>query len=344
MISVGIIGGSGYTGKKLLQYCTNHPIIEEIKIYGNSTAGQPVLSIFPELHSLVDELTVISVTELNDHHDVYFVSLPHGESLKYIPALIEKGKYVIDLGGDFRLDHKELYKEWYKFEHSSDYLLNKKIYGLADYSKLDYSDQNLIANPGCYPTSVLLGLLPLVEDYSDKILSVSSVSYSGTSGAGKSPKQELMVSEMHGNVRAYNVNKHRHEPEILQELNKAGFNSPFSFTTHLLPVDTGIYSTSSVHLKDGVSEDEVLRKYEDTYKDRFFVRLRNEPPNLKWVIGTNFCDINISVKNNKIIICTAVDNLIKGASGQAVQNLNKLFGWDEKLGILKFEGDNVEVY
>jgi len=344
MISVGIIGGSGYTGKKLLQYCSNHPFIEEITIYGNSTAGQSVLSIFPELLNLIVDQTVKPVSEINENHDVYFVSLPHGESLKYVPALIEKEKSVIDLGGDYRLDNKELYSNWYKFDHSSDYLLNKKIYGLADYSKTNYTDYSLIANPGCYPTSVLLGLLPLIEDYSDEILSVSTVSYSGTSGAGKSPKQELMVSEMHGNVRAYNVNKHRHEPEILQQLKREGFDSPFSFTTHLLPIDTGIYSTSSIHLKSNFTEDEVLQKYKNTFEGKCFIRLRNTPPDLKWVVGTNFCDINISVGDKKIIICSAIDNLIKGASGQAVQNLNKLYGWDEKLGILKFEGDNVEVY
>ncbi len=344
MISVGIIGGSGYTGKKLLQYCSNHPFIDQITIYGNSTAGQSILSIFPELLNLIADQTIESVDEINESHNVYFVSLPHGESLKYVPALIEKGKSVIDLGGDYRLNSKELYSKWYKFDHNSDFLLNNKIYGLADYSKADYSNHNLISNPGCYPTSVLLGLLPLIENYTNEILSVSTVSYSGTSGAGKSPKQELMVSEMHGNVRAYNVNKHRHEPEILQELKKEGFDSPFSFTTHLLPVDTGIYSTSSIHLKSSLPEDEVVQKFNGAFNGKYFIRLRNTPPDLKWVVGTNFCDINISIQDKKIIICSAIDNLIKGASGQAVQNLNKLYGWDEKLGIQKFEGDNVEVY
>ncbi len=154
----------------------------------------------------------------------------------------------------------------------------------------------------------------------------------------------MLMSEMDGNVRAYNVNQHRHQPEILQELNKTGFNSPFSFTTHLLPVAVGIYATTSIHLKNKIKADEIIKAFDEMYTDSFFVRLRPTPPDLSWVVGTNFCDVNVSVNEKTIIVTSAIDNLIKGASGQAVQNMNKLYGWEEKLGLVNTGGQYVSVY
>lgn len=344
MISVGIIGGTGYTGKELIKLCSQHPFIKEYKIYANSSAGENLFSLFPDVMGIVDDQKIGSAKELSFEHDLYFVALPHGEALKFVPELISNGKYVIDLGGDYRLDFEELYIQWYKFTHSSSYLLKSKIYGLADFYGTDYKNSKLIANPGCYPTAVLLGLLPLVQNFSDKILSVSCNAYSGTSGAGKSAKTELLLSEMGNNVKAYNVNTHRHEPEILQELYKNGFNSPLSFTTHLLPISKGIYSTISVHLKEKINEAEILNAYAKAYSNSPFVRIRNISPELKWVVDTNFCDINLSIKNKVLIITSAIDNLIKGASGQAVQNMNKLFGLEETAGLLNKELKNVSVY
>ncbi|MCX6150513.1 MAG: N-acetyl-gamma-glutamyl-phosphate reductase [Ignavibacteriales bacterium] len=344
MISVGIIGGSGYTGKKLIQFCNNHPFVDGFEVYGNITAGENISTVFPEMSGWVDDKTIKSVGDLSLEHDLYFTALPHGEALNYIPFLINQGKKVIDLGGDYRLDMEEIYTNWYKIKHSSPYLLKNKIYGLADFSDTDYSGYDLVANPGCYPTAALLSLLPLASNFSEEILSVSTVAYSGTSGAGKSAKTDLLMSEMDGNVRAYNVNQHRHQPEILQELHKAGFNSPFSFTTHLLPVAVGIYSTTSIHLKSKISENDLNQAFKESYGSSFFVRLRNTPPNLGWVTGTNFCDINVAVKDKTVILTSAIDNLIKGAAGQAIQNMNKLFDWDEKLGILNKGVKDVSVY
>jgi N-acetyl-gamma-glutamyl-phosphate reductase len=254
--------------------------------------------------------------------------------LKYIPTILEKGIKVIDLGGDFRLDTKELYNEWYGFEHSSAELLESKKYGLADIDNNISTDTSFIANPGCYPTSIQLALIPLIKNYAENIISISSVSYSGASGAGKSAKTELLLSELDGNVKAYNVNKHRHQPEIEQELKKVGMISPFAFTTHLLPIARGIYSTSTIHLNSNISEEDIIEKYFVEYENSNFIRIRNTPPELKWVVNTNFCDINISVKEKTVVITSTIDNLIKGASGQAIQNMNKMFGWDETLGIL----------
>ena len=334
MISVGIIGGTGYTGKYLLEFIKEHKEIENYTIYAKSSAGGKLLDIFPELLGIIENQTIQSVDSLSYEHDLYFISLPHGESLKYVPALLKKGIKVIDLGGDFRLDTKELYKEWYKFERTSVNLLSKKVYGLADIQNEKIYNADFIANPGCYPTSIQLALIPLVKKYSDNIISISCVSYSGTSGAGKSAKTELLLSELDGNAKAYNVNKHRHQPEIEQELKKHGMNSPFAFTTHLLPIARGIYSTSTIHLNSEISENEIKEYYLTEYTNSKFVRMRDVPPEIKWVVNTNFCDINISAKGKTVVITSTIDNLIKGASGQAIQNMNMMFGWDETLGII----------
>jgi len=334
MISVGIIGGTGYTGKYLLEFIQKHENVSDYTIYANSSAGRQLLDIFPELLGLIKDKTIQSVDNLSFSHDLYFISLPHGESLKYVPLLFNKGIKIIDLGGDYRLDTQNLYQEWYKFKHTSAHLLKAKIYGLADIENEEVLNSNFIANPGCYPTSIQLALIPLLKSYANNIISISCVSYSGTSGAGKSPKTELLLSELDGNAKAYNVNKHKHQPEIEQELKKHGMKSPFSFTTHLLPIARGIYSTSSIHLNYEIAESEILEKYLSEYANSKFVRMRKVPPEIKWVVNTNFCDINVSVKNKTVIITSTIDNLIKGASGQAIQNMNKMFGWDETLGLL----------
>jgi N-acetyl-gamma-glutamyl-phosphate reductase len=334
MISIGVLGGSGYTGKKLLQFCTKHPHVKEITIYGNTTAGKTIADVFPELDSIVKNSVIKSVDNISLEHDLYFAALPHGQALNYVPNLISAGKKVIDLGGDYRLDDPLVYQEWYKIEHTSPELLSEKIYGLADFSKVNYSTHNLIANPGCFPTATLLPLLPVVKYFNQDILSISTIAYSGTSGAGKSPKSNMLMSEMYGNARAYNVNNHRHQPEIKQELAKAGLNKPFSFTTHLLPVAVGIYATTSVHLEKPISMEGIKNAFAKTYNNAAFIRLRETPPDLTWTVGTNFCDIFYSVKEKSLIIASTIDNLVKGASGQAVQNMNKMFGWDEHTGLL----------
>ncbi len=343
MISVGIIGGSGYTGNKIIQFCNSHLHIEDFTVYANNSAGKYLYHLFPEQSGIIENKKIEGTESLLFNHDVYFLALPHGESLKYIPEILANGKNVIDLGSDLRLDSVEDYKKWYQFDHKFPELLETKSYGLADYYQ-NYSHQNLVANPGCYPTASLLSILPLVKYFNEKILSISINAYSGTSGAGKSVNSRLMMSEMCDNTRAYNVNSHRHEGEILQELKKSGFDSPFSFITHLLPLAVGIYSTTAIHLTSNINHEEVLNAFQEIYKKSIFVRLRNEPPELKWVVGTNFIDINISTRGNLIIITAAIDNLIKGAAGQAMQNLNKIYSWEESEGIINRRRLNVSVY
>jgi len=337
MISVGLIGGSGYTGRKLIQYCNLHPEISNLKVYGNTTVSKTILEIFPELQNEVSDSEILPVDKLSFDHDVYFIAVPHGEALKYVPELIEKGKKVIDLGGDFRLTNNKVYERWYKINHTAPQLLSNNVYGLADLPTTDYTNAQLIANPGCYPTAALLSLVPFVKNYTDEIISVNVAAYSGTSGAGKTPKSHLLMSEMDGNVAAYNLGAHRHEPEIMQELAKNGFNSLFAFATHLLPIAVGIYSTSFIHTKNKIDKEKIEKAYKEFYANSNFIRLRTSPPQLNWVVNTNYCDIHLSVRDNQVIIISAIDNLIKGASGQAVQNLNKMFGWNEGLGVKQGE-------
>lgn len=334
-INIGIIGGSGYTGKELLKILINHEVVGRIGIYAHSTSGSSIFDIFPELTGSITDIQIKSVNDLNYSDDLYFTALPHGETLNYIPTLISKGKKVIDIGGDYRLSTSALYSEWYGFKHTSAELLATKVYGLVDV--LDNSDYNfnLIANPGCYPTAVLIPLIPIVKNFSTEIISISSVAYSGVSGAGKSVKPDLLLSEMYGNVKAYNLNKHRHEPEINQMLQSVGLNNkPYCFSTHLLPIVRGIYSTTTIHLENELSQNEVDDVIKQKYSSAPFVRIRNTPPELKWVLGTNFCDIHASVGPRRIILTSAIDNLIKGASGQAVQNMNRLYGLDQTAGLL----------
>ena len=307
-------------------------------IYAKDSAGKNLTDLFPEFEGSIKNLQIKSVRELSYDHDLYFVSLPHGKSLDVIPSLIENDKKVIDLGGDFRLNDIKLYEEWYKINHDYKYLLDQKHYGLADiYTNID---SNLIANPGCYPTAALLSLLPLTCSFNEMVESISISAYSGSSGAGKSPKQHLLLSELYSNVQAYNVGTHRHEPEIKQQLAQCDYDGNFTFVTHLLPIDTGIYSTSVINLKDEIHTDDINHAYFENYYDKEFIRLRDVPPQLKWVVGSNYCDINITVKNSTVIITTAIDNLIKGASGQAVQNMNLLYGWNESTGILSENQNN----
>lgn len=332
MISVGIIGGTGYTGKYIVKFINEHPNVFDFSIYANKSAGQTLHEVFPELVYEVENQTVKNVEDLEHSHDVYFFALPHGESFKYIPNLIDVNKKVIDLGADYRLDTAELFFETYKLKHTSPELLKSKIYGLADVTD-NYINTNLIANPGCYPTAALLSAIPIVKNFGDNIISVSTVSYSGISGAGKKASTDLLFAENYNSIKAYNVGSHRHEVEIAQELKKYNSNIDYSLTTHLLPVFSGIYSTTIIHLDQSFSQEKINSVYKHEYSGKRFIRLRQTPPELKWVIGTNYCDINAKVAKNKIILTAAIDNLIKGASGQAVQNMNKIYGWDEALGI-----------
>ncbi len=208
MISVGIIGGSGYTGKYIVKFCNEHPNINEFDVYANKSAYKNIHDIFPDLVSEIENKTIKNVSELDLSHDVYFFALPHGESLKYIPMLLDNNKKVIDLGADFRLDNKDVFFKTYQINHPAVKYLEEKEYGLAETHKNYY--YNLIANPGCYPTAALLSTIPIVKNYFANIQNIVTVSYSGLSGAGKKASPNLLFSENYNSVKAYNVGTHRH--------------------------------------------------------------------------------------------------------------------------------------
>lgn len=333
MLSVGIIGSSGYTGKYLIKILSNHPKVANIELFANSSAGNELFDIHPEFKGRIENTTLKSLDQLKNDYDVIFAALPHGISHKVVPDILDNTKLLIDLSGDFRLKEPKLYSKYYGYEHKQPELLNESLYALADI-KNNYNKYKLISNPGCYPTAVSLGLIPIINELSSTITSISVSAYSGVSGAGKKLKEEFLFSELENNLYAYKVNEHQHEPEILQTLASFGFDSDFSFTAHLMPQFSGIYATAVVFAEEGLELAHLLDIYESFYSNSFFVRTLNHPPKLKLVKGTNFCHLNISVKENKAVITTAIDNLIKGAAGQAVQNMNNYFEFDTKTGLI----------
>jgi N-acetyl-gamma-glutamyl-phosphate reductase len=326
MYSIGIVGGSGYVGGHLLRILSAHPSVTEIKIYGHSTVGERWSNVFPELVGLLGDGVVESTAELG-RHDAIFLALPKGESMRMMPQALDAADLIIDLGPDFRLSASQ-FEVTYGMVHACPDLLAEAAYGLADDPDNHLRDARILATPGCYPTAVLLSTLPLLRHFS--VDSAHAVAYSGTSGAGKN--SNLLMSEMDGNVLAYEVHSHRHEPEMLNatKLNQ----DAFSFTPHLLPAATGIYATTCVKLRDAVSREDVINVFRSCYESSPFVRLRQWPPHLRWVVGTNFCDIHVSVRGANVIVLAAIDNLIKGAAGQAVQNMNRRLGLPDTTGFL----------
>lgn len=338
MIKIAIIGASGYSGAELLKILLNHPHVEIKNLYGLSTVGVKISEVHKSLRGMID-LTIESFDENNlNEIDLVFVALPSGESMKVIPKIFEKGIKIIDLGGDFRLNDLNEFTKYYKHEHSALDFLKNAVYGLSEWSENEIQSAQLIANPGCYPTSVQLALLPLLKNKIVNENFISITSYSGTSGAGKSATQSMIFSEVNESVRAYKISSHQHIPEIRQYLKHYANSEPnFSFVPHLLPVTRGIYTTISATVKKEADENLINQIFEKEYSKKPFIRLlKNEIPELKDVVYTNFCDISWNVDENKnLVLISTIDNLIKGAAGQAVQNMNIMFGLDQTLGLLK---------
>jgi N-acetyl-gamma-glutamyl-phosphate reductase len=331
-IKVGIVGGSGYTGGELLRLLLLHKKVEIIKITSTTFQNKPVCAVHKNLQNFTD-LKFVSepIEKIADEIDLLFFCLPHGISASKVPKAIGKSK-IIDLSGDFRLKNYELYEKFYNIKHPHRNLLKKSVYGLPEFNKELITKSNFIANPGCFPTGSLLGLLPLAKEelINDKVI-INAVT--GSSGSGRLPTQVTHHPERSQNFKAYNTFKHRHEPEILQELSKYSHNFDLVFCPHSAPLSRGIFTTSCVFLENETTEEAIKKIYVKYYENEFFVRLVNEVQ-LKVVKDTNFCDLAFNVSGNKVIVFTAIDNLVKGASGQAVQNMNLMFNFDEKMGLL----------
>lgn len=338
MIKAAVLGATGYAGIELVRLLTNHPEAS-IEILGSkSFAGQPISEVYHNFeHILEKECTEVNLDEAAKC-DVAFTALPHGASKEVIPTLIEKGLKVIDLSGDYRYDDAVVYEEWYGEKHSSPELLKESVYGLPELHRDKIKGARLIGNPGCYTTCSILGAAPLLANKIAETKNIIVDAKSGVTGAGRTLALPYTFCECTENSKAYKVATHRHTSEIEQELsNIAGEPIILSFTPHLIPQKRGILSTIYVNLNRPSSTEELTELYKEYYKDEFFIRVKNagELPETKHVAGSNFVDIGITYDKRlqRAIVVSVIDNIVKGAAGQAVQNMNLLFGLDEKTGL-----------
>jgi N-acetyl-gamma-glutamyl-phosphate reductase len=343
MIKVSIVGAAGYSGLELIKILINHQEVEIIHLFGNKSAGSRIEEVHPSLRGMISqEIELFGHTDISGA-DLLFVALPSGQAIEYVKSAYENGVKVIDLGGDFRLTDITDYKTYYKHDHTAPDLVNSSVYGLSEWNKEKIAGADIIANPGCYPTSVLLPLIPLLKEnvLNDNFISI--ISYSGTSGAGKSLSENMIFSEVNESVRAYKVGNHQHIPEIKRYLKMlSGAEPVFSFVPHLLPITRGIYTTIQAQVTKNVDEKLCMEIFNKYYSDSPFIRIVHPHiPEIKNITYTNFCDIGFSINNDIITLISTIDNLIKGAAGQAVQNMNIMFGLDQQEGLLKCSKKNL---
>ena len=337
-IRVAICGASGYTGRELLIRLLRHPGVEVVGLaHGPSSEDCSMPDLFPEFKNLC-ELPVLGVDALMEKKpDAVFLALPHGAAAPIAKEFLAKGIKVIDFSADYRLKDPLVYEKWYKVEHCDRANLKTAVYGLCEWYREDIKKASLVAVPGCYVTSALIPLIPLLKD---KVISPEDIiidSKSGISGAGKKLTPQVHYCESAESFKAYGMFKHRHTPEIEQELSfAAGKGVSVTFTPHLLPIIRGILSTIYVKLLPGKSKEDLKASWEKAYKDEFFMRLRAEGTSveIRHIVNTNFCDMSFTASGDRIIITSALDNLVKGASGAALQNFNIMFGFPERFGLV----------
>jgi N-acetyl-gamma-glutamyl-phosphate reductase len=339
MIRVAVCGGSGYAGGELLRILSNHPLITVTTVTSERSTGKSVIDLFPNLYHY-SNLTYEPLRSGNilDKADVFFMALPHGESQKAVDFFFREGKKVVDLSADYRLKDTKIYKQWYKAEHMFQKTLKNAVYGLPELYRKEISKTRLVANPGCYPTGAILGLYPSVKHKLIDVISIVIDSKSGTSGAGRKAEIALSYCEVNEGFNAYAVATHRHTPEIEQELSSmAGKDIKVNFTPHLAPFNRGIFTTIYAGLAKKMDTGKIIDLYKNTYASEPFIRVLEEGrfPNVRNVRGTNHCEIGLTVnrRTNTLVVVTAIDNLMKGASGAAVQNMNIMMGFDEKTGL-----------
>ncbi|WP_010245933.1 N-acetyl-gamma-glutamyl-phosphate reductase [Acetivibrio cellulolyticus] len=339
MINVGIIGATGYVGIEIVRLLQNHPEINISTVISQSFVGKKISDVYPNLRNVFDmECEELDIDKISEKADIFITALPHGVSQDVIPKLIEKGKRIVDHSGDFRYKDVEVYEKWYNTKHGMPELLDVAVYGLPELHREAIKTAKIIGNPGCYPTCSILGIAPLL---SNKLIETKNIiidAASGVTGAGRSTELANQFCECTESFKAYKVSTHRHTSEIEQELSLlAGEEIMISFTPHLAPMKRGMLSTIYANLSCDKSASELIDLYKEFYKDEFFVRILDEGnlPETKHVAGSNYIDIGIVVDKrlNRVIILSAVDNLGKGAAGQAVQDLNIMCGFPEHTGL-----------
>jgi len=338
MLKVAIVGASGYTGVELIRLLSNHPEVEITAVTSEQSAGKKISSVFPSLTNIFDKtLEPLDADLIAKKADLIFTALPHQKAMEVVPHFLKAGKKVIDLSADFRIKDASVFEAWYGVHKAPEYL-KEAVYGLPELHREEIKKSQLVANPGCYPTSAILALAPVMRNYID-LSSIIIDSKSGVSGAGRSVTQDTHFPEANEGFKAYKIAEHRHTPEIEQELSMlAGSEVRISFTPHLLPINRGILSTIYASVKNQLPEalnDEYYFSeiYKNYYDKELFVRICSEGafPNINNVRGSNFCDIGVKFdkRTGRIIVISAIDNLVKGASGQAVQNMNIMYGFPE---------------
>ena len=337
-LKIGIVGGTGYTGVELLRLLTIHPNAEIVAVTSRGEAGMPVAEMFPSLRGYVDVVFADPATVDLTKCDVVFFATPHGVAMRQAQALLDAGVKVIDLAADFRLQDTAVFEKWYKMPHTCPDILKNAVYGIPELYRGKIKSAKLIGNPGCYPTTVLLGLAPLLEqnliDFSVPIIADSK---SGVSGAGRKAEVTTLFAEASDNMKAYGVAGHRHQPEINAQLNQlAGGEVNFVFTPHLIPMIRGMFSTIYVKLSAKAKNVDVQALYEKRYANEQFVDVlpAGSLPETRSVRGSNHLRIALHKQTEGYLTVLVVqDNLVKGAAGQAVQNMNIMFGFDENSGL-----------
>ena len=339
MIKVGIIGATGYAGSELVRILLGHKDVE-IKWYGSrSYIDKKYASIYQNFFQLVDATCMDDNMEaLADQVDVIFTATPQGLCASLVNEEILSKVKIIDLSADFRIKDVKVYEEWYKLEHKSPQFIEEAVYGLCEINREDVKKARLVANPGCYTTCSILTCYPLVKEGIIDPNTIIVDAKSGTSGAGRGAKVDNLFCEVNENMKAYGVATHRHTPEIEEQLGYAcGEKITINFTPHLVPMNRGILATAYASLKKDVTYEEVKAIYDKYYANEKFVRVLEKDvcPQTKWVEGSNYVDVNFKIdpRTNRIIMMGAIDNLVKGAAGQAVQNMNLMFGLKESEGL-----------
>lgn len=338
-LGVAIVGSTGYGGVELIRLLASHPLAEVTSVISSSSAGTPITEGYPHLTGIREELLDdVDAATIKSKADVVFLATPPGVASKLVPELLAAGLKVIDLSGDFRLKSPALYEQWYKKPAADEQYLNKAVFGLSELYGENVRGADFISNPGCYPTATTLGLVPAVKAGFIDPATIIIDAKSGVSGAGRGASLGTHYSELNENFKAYKVNQHQHIPEIEMVLSDAaGVPVVTTFTTHLVPMTRGIMSTMYASVRGDRSLNDFLELYRSFYEGKPFVRIRPEGqwPMTKEVWGSNYCDIGFALdpRTNRITIVSVIDNLVKGAAGQAVQNLNLMMGWDETLGL-----------
>ncbi|WHY01746.1 N-acetyl-gamma-glutamyl-phosphate reductase [Neobacillus sp. DY30] len=338
-MKAAIIGGTGYGAIELIRLIQNHPYLEIGTVVSNSQSGTNFSDSYPHLSNIVNlSLEKFNAEELSKQNDIVFLATPSGVSSSLAPQLVDKGIKVIDLSGDFRLRSQNEYETWYKHSAPEEKYLSQAVYGLSEIYTEEIKGAALIANPGCYPTATSLGLLPILKANLADSQSIIIDAKSGVSGAGRGLSLTSHYAEINENLKAYKLGAHQHIPEIEQVLtDETGNPITVTFTTHLVPMSRGIMITSYVNLTEKITTNEVTDIYNKFYENHPFVRVRQAGtyPSTKEVSGSNYCDIGLHVdpRTNRLTVISVIDNLVKGAAGQAIQNANLMNNWDVRTGL-----------